>query len=202
MKSLSWMAISLFIVCLIAAGLLSRVYTVTKIQIEKQKQDGIQKQLSQVLPEAVSFRETIDDTLWLGFDKDNQQIGIVFRTAWQGYAGPIPILVGLGNDTVIRKIYIASAAEGLKETPGLGFKIRETSFLEQFYNKMYKEIQLVKDGGTIHAITASTISSNAVINGIRAGIERFQSNLDGDTNSVQDLQIDTTTGATESDYEK
>jgi electron transport complex protein RnfG len=189
---------------LIAAGLLSRVYTSTKPLIEKQKQDGIQKQLARVLPEAVNFQSAIDDTLWLGFDKYNQQIGIVFRTAWQGYGGPIPILVGLGNDTIIRKIYIATAAEGLKETPGLGFKVREHDFLEQFSNKMYKEVRLVKDGGTIQAITASTISSNAVIKGIRAGIERFQSFLHAEPDSVKNSRIDTTTGATQSDvnYEK
>lgn len=181
MKSLTWMALSLFLVCFIASGLLSRVYTVTKVKIENQKQAGIQKQLSQVLPEAVVFNETIPDTLWIGMNDRNQQIGIVFRTAPQGYGGVIPVLVGLGNDMSIRKIYIASASEGLKETPGLGFKVREQHFLGQFSDKMYKDIQLVKDGGSIQAITASTISSRAVINGIRSGIERFQSYIHTDT---------------------
>lgn len=193
MKSFYWMIISLFIVCIIAAGLLARVYTITKEKIDKQIAENLLKQLSYVLPNAKSFKEVIPDSLWIGYDDSlaaGQKVGIVFKVGPSGYAGPIPILVGYGTDSLVKKIYIASAAEGLKETPGLGLKITEKKFKDQFNNKSYNEIKLTKDGGTINAITAATISSNAVVNGIRSGIERYKKYLLTDT--VQLVPADST----------
>ncbi|MCX8015095.1 MAG: FMN-binding protein [candidate division WOR-3 bacterium] len=193
MKSLISMIISLFLVCIIAAGLLARVYTITKEKIDKQIEENLLKQLSDVLPLAKSFKEVIPDSLWIGYEDSlamGKKVGIVFKAAPFGYAGPIPILVGFGTDSLVKKIYIASAAEGLKETPGLGLKITEKKFKDQFNNKSYNEIKLKKDGGAISAITAATISSNAVVNGIRNGIERYRKYLQNDT--AQLIQTDTT----------
>ncbi len=190
MKSLTWMVLSLFIVCLVASGLLSKVYTVTKVQIEKQISENVLKQLSDVLPQAKTFETIITDSLWVGYDTNKQKAGIVFKTTPEGYAGLIPILVGYGTDSVIKKIYIASSAEGLKETPGLGQKIREDKFKNQFNNKTYSDIKLTKDGGKIQAITSATISSRAVTNGIKDGIERYKKFILLDTLDV--IVCDTT----------
>lgn len=189
MKSLSWMVISLFLVCLIAAGLLSKVYTATKIKIAKQINENMLKRLSDVLPGAKSFEAVIADSLWIGFDDQKQKIGIVFKTEPQGYGGPIPILVGYGVDSMVKKIYVASAAEGLKETPGLGFKVKDSKFKNQFINKTYAELKLKKDGGGIEAITAATISSRAVVTGVREGIDRYKHYILTDT--LKPLQFDT-----------
>ncbi|MCX7756753.1 MAG: FMN-binding protein [candidate division WOR-3 bacterium] len=173
MKSSAWMVISLVIVCLISGGLLARVYLSTKPRIEAQKQFELRQRLTELLPSAKQFNEIIRDTLWIGLDENNRPTGIIFRVAPLGYGGPIPILVALNCDTTINKIYIGSAAEGLKETPGLGYKVRDEEFLNQFINKNYHALSLVRDGGTIQAITGATISSQAVINGIKLGISRF-----------------------------
>ncbi len=142
----------------------------------------------------MNFQEAIKDTLWIGFDKANQKIGIVFKVSPSGYGGPIPILVGLGADLTIKKIYIGSASEGLKETPGLGAQIQNAKFKDQFCNRTYSEIKLIKDGGKIQAITGATISSNAVVTGIRQGIEKYKHFLQ--TDSIKPLptesQYDTT----------
>ncbi len=182
------MIISLLLVCIISAALLSYVHSITKVQIEKQQKENVMKRLNELLPEASYFEEVINDTLWIGFN-NAQNIGIIFRIAPLGYAGPIPILVALGSDTVIRKIYIASAAEGLKETPGLGFKVRENFFREQFANRMYKDLKLTKDGGPIQAITAATISSRAVVDGIKEGIRKFQNYLNYNHNLNESLNL-------------
>jgi len=184
MKSLTWMVISLFLVCFIAAGLLSKVYTLTKIQIEKTQKNNMLMRFSEVLPGAKKFQEVVTDSLWIGFDEQNQKIGIVFEVTPRGYSGPIPILVGYGVDQMIKKIYIASASEGLKETPGLGLKVKEPQFKDQFSNKMYIDLKSTKDGGNIQAITAATISSRAVINGIRNGIDRYKMYLVTDSTKV------------------
>ena len=184
MKSLTWMVISLFLVCFIAAGLLSKVYTLTKIQIEKTQKNNMLMRFSDVLPGAKNFQEVVTDSLWIGFDEQNQKIGIVFIVGPRGYSGPIPILVGYGIDQMIKKIYIASPSEGLKETPGLGLKVQEPQFKDQFSNKMYIDLKSTKDGGKIQAITAATISSRAVINGIRNGIDRYKMYLVTDSTKV------------------
>ncbi len=193
MKSLVWMALSLFLVCLIAAGLLSRVYTLTKSQIENQTRKNILMRLSQVLPDAVNFQEVIKDTVWIGWDKNNKQVGIVFRIGPRGYGGPIPILVGLGVDQTIKRIYIGSASEGLKETAGLGAQIQTSHFIDQFTHKISQELKLIRDGGKIQAITGATISSRAVVDGIRQGIEQYKHLLPTDSTpfSPSESQNDT-----------
>jgi electron transport complex protein RnfG len=65
----------------------------------------------------------------------------------------------------------------LKETPGLGIKVREDWFRDQFRGKKSEELLLKKDGGELDAVTAATISSRAVVNGVREGIERYVQHL-------------------------
>jgi electron transport complex protein RnfG len=168
------MVFSLFIVCLVASGLLSRVYTVTKIQIDKQVSENMLARLSEALPDAKRFETVIPESLWIGYDEQEQKLGIVFQVWPRGYAGPIPVLVGYGIDSIVKKIYVASASEGLKETPGLGLKVKDNAFTSQFVGKTFPELKLTKDGGKIQAITAATISSRAVTGGIQAGIEQYK----------------------------
>lgn len=167
---------TLFIVAIACSVVLSFVYSYTSPRIaETQKNltlDGLKKVSS-----AYEFVEILPDTLWRALDSLGEPIGIVFRVFPQGYGGPIPIMVGLDTEAQITGVRIASAAEGLKETPGLGAKITESGFTQQFVGKCAPEVQLKKDGGEIDAITAATISSRAVTHGIRKGIEFYAAYL-------------------------
>ncbi|MBM3709310.1 MAG: FMN-binding protein [Actinobacteria bacterium] len=58
------------------------------------------------------------------------------------------------------------------ETPGLGTRITEISFTDQFKGLGLEDISLSKDGGKIDAITGATISSRAVTNAVRDEIEK------------------------------
>jgi electron transport complex protein RnfG len=172
MTSTRQMIMTLCIVALTCAIVLSFVYAFTSPRItETQKNlmlDGL-KEVSQ----AFEFVEIIPDTLWRALDSLKKSTGIVFRVFPQGYGGSIPITVGLDTDGKITGVRIASAAEGLKETPGLGAKITEPDFTQQFIGKCAPEVQLKNGGGEIDAITAATISSRAVTAGIRRGIEIY-----------------------------
>jgi len=166
------MVVTLLTVAIVCSIILSFVYSFTSPRIiETQKRmtlDG----LKQVI-EAHEFVEVIPDTLWNAVDSLGNTIGIVFRVFPQGYGGLIPITVGFNLEEKITGIRIASAAEGLKETPGLGVKITEPDFVQQFIGKRGSQISITKDGGEIDAITAATISSRAVCSGIRKGIETY-----------------------------
>jgi len=166
------MIITLFVVALVCSVVLSFVYSYTAPRItETQKQmmlDGLKEVIS-----AEEFSPVIPDTLWRALDASGEPVGIVFRVFPRGYAGPIPIMIGLDRVGAITGVRIASAAEGMSETPGLGAKITEKSFTEQFIGKCIDAIGLKRDGGEIDAITAATISSRAVCSGIKQGIEQY-----------------------------
>ena len=172
MTSTRQMILTLVIVAVVCAIILSFVYAFTAPRIKETKKNLSLEGLKQVI-NAQGFENIIPDTLWQAFDSTGAVIGIVFRVFPRGYGGTVPITVGLGLDGKITGIKIASAAEGLKETPGLGVKTTEPEFTGQFIGKCGNDVLLKKDGGTIDGITAATISSRAVCNGIKQGIDTY-----------------------------
>lgn len=176
MTSARSMVVTLFIVALVCSVILSFVYSYTAPRIEETQKELTLVGLKEVIIAEV-FTPVIPDTVWKAIDSTQNVVGIVFRVFPQGYGGPIPLMVGLDMEGKITGIRIASAAEGLKETPGLGVKIIEPDFREQFIGKTFDNVLLKRDGGEIDAITAATISSRAVCNGIKQGIEKFASYL-------------------------
>ena len=164
----------LMVVCVIAAGLLSYTYSKTKPVIERQIQAAAEKIKTEVLPGVVSFKEmTKDDhTFYLGFDEKGDKIGTVMKMATKGYSGTIEIMVGVANDGTVTGTNIVTQTE----TPGLGTKIQNKEFLNQFNGKKAEAVILKKDSpqGEIDAITAATISSRAVTNEVKKAVELIQ----------------------------
>jgi electron transport complex protein RnfG len=177
MTSTKNMVLTLLIVAIVCSVVLSFVYSYTEPRIAETQAQLTLRGIKQVI-NAQEFVEIIPDTLWKAVDSSGILTGIVFRVFPQGYGGPIPITVGLDLNGKITGVRIASAAEGLKETPGLGVKITEPEFKDQFIDKCAPEAQLKSDGGEIDAITAATISSRAVCNGIKKGIETYLNYLE------------------------
>ncbi len=172
-----WMVASLVIVCLVSAFALSRVYLLTGPVIDQQRRDAVTAALSEVLPAASSFAEVDTGLLWYGLDANGDRIGIVVKVAPRGYGGPVETMAGVGLDGRITGIHIASPAAGMKETPGLGLKARSEWFRGQFVGRTVAEVKLTKDGGTLDAISAATITSRAVADGVREGIEKYAEHL-------------------------
>jgi len=176
MNSKTWMVVSLLITCLAAGFALSEVYAVTKPKIEQQKVDATNSALSQVLVTAQSFKEIEKDSLWYGLDQSGAKTGIVTRSGLRGYGGPVPVLVGLDLTGRIVGLKVASAAEGMKETPGLGLKATEDWFARQFVG-LDSATALKKEGGTIDAISGATITSRAVARGVAQAIRKYSEHL-------------------------
>lgn len=178
MRTLIRAVLTPFLICVACAIALYQVYSLTKPKIELEAQRRVEEGLRAVLPQASSFEEIEPATLWRGLDSLGQLIGIVFKVAPRGYAGPIETLVGL--DTAGRVVGI-KPAESLKETPGLGLRVREPWFTDQFKGLLPDELYLTLDreGGRIEAITAATISSRAITDGVREGVLRYSKYLTG-----------------------
>lgn len=164
----------LFLVGIISAFLLSFVYAQTSPVISKYNKESLKKSLSEVFDvPSVRFEEVKRDSLWKVF-KDEEYIGMIFKHEEKGYSGKIKPIVGVDSTGKILKVKISKAE--LSETPGLGMKISEEPFLDQFENLSSDEIFLKKDKdkGKIDAITSATISSRAATDAVRKGLDKYK----------------------------
>ncbi len=164
----------LTVICVIAAGSLAKVYEITSVRIEKNMIELEEKKRKEIFPQAASFEEKkVDDRIIVvGKDKDGKAIGSIFKIAPRGYAGPINTMIGIDASGKVSAVNITKLDQ--TETPGLGTKITELKFRNQFKDKEGDSLKLKKDGGGIDAITAATISSRAVANGIKEGVDWYK----------------------------
>ena len=88
-----------------------------------------------------------------------------------GFSGRIELIVGFLLDGTINGYKIIDQ----KETPGLGTKVSENKFSEQFkgMNPGSSNFKVRQDGGEIDAVTSATISSRAVIDAIKRGYDNY-----------------------------
>jgi electron transport complex protein RnfG len=120
--------------------------------------------LSEMFPEMTRYDFAND--IYILYSNGNR-IGYAFVAIGKGYGGDIDILVGLEDENTVKGITIISN----EETPGLGTRITEPSFTDQFDGLVIDEVALEDEGGEIDAITGSTISSAAVINAVRTAAQ-------------------------------
>jgi len=155
-------------VCIICAFSLSFIYKAASEKININAQKRIQDAITNISPEAkfIEKQKLQNEELYKLFNADNNFIGYAFIAQGQGYQGKIKILTV--SDLQLTKIIGIEVVDSI-ETPGLGAKIQEKSFQEQFKNlSVLKPLECTKDEITkknqIKAITGATVSSRAVIN--------------------------------------
>ncbi|NLI98335.1 FMN-binding protein [bacterium] len=186
------MSIVLVATSLAAAALLGVVFSFTAPTIAGQKEAARQDALKSIMPAAKEFKpDTVildadTSVIYIAYDKSGQRMGLVFTAAQRGYGGPVETMVGVNKDSSIAAIRIASASEGLKETPGLGTRVLEDWFINQFKGLKRDDVFLTKDGGKVQGITAATISSNAATSGVRLGLEKYLPYLFENPDAVED----------------
>ena len=159
MKEMVRYGFTLATICVIASGLLAGVNSITRPRIVAQAQAQEEAVLEELLPQAISFKpvKSGEETLYYkGYSQDNQFIGVVFKVSAKGYSSNIETMAGLTQDGKITAIKVISQ----NDTPGLGSRITEPDFVNQFSNKY------VQDLNQVQAITGATISSSAVITSV------------------------------------
>jgi electron transport complex protein RnfG len=89
----------------------------------------------------------------------------------KGYSGLVKLMVGFKADGSIENIAVLEQ----KETPGLGTKMTNDSFLMQFRTKNPKtfNLEVSKDGGDVDAITGATISTRAFGASVQMAFDEF-----------------------------
>lgn len=161
------MVITLVMISLVASFALGSIYIVTKEPIEKAKQEKLERAIREVIPpfdSLSSFKVELvaGDSLTfnVGYAADSA-VGIAVSSySKEGYdPTPILLMVGFLPDNTIQNTVVIQH----KETPGLGTKMKDPAFKDQFNGKNPAafNLKVKKDGGDVDAITAATISSRA-----------------------------------------
>jgi electron transport complex protein RnfG len=164
-----------------ACVMLAFVYTGTAAIIAGRQQADLEMSLRELFPDADSFNAVTGiqspDPL-VTFEesyearRNGQTAGAALRVSRGSYGGAIRILVGVGADNRISGVKILEH----QDTPGLGAnaaspsyyvdRTRGITFYGQFKDKPVTDPFEVK--GDVQAITASTITSRAVADSVKA----------------------------------
>ena len=180
------MFIALFVICVVSGGVLGLVYNATKDPIAAAEAAKKTEAIKTVLPEFQELKETkvksaledVEIPFYLAYDADNNFIGAAVETFTnKGFSGNISLMVGILANGTINNISVLQHAE----TPGLGSKMSESSFKDQFNNKNTTSFNfnVKKDGGDVDAITAATISSRAFCDAVNRALSTFENNKGG-----------------------
>ncbi len=181
MKNILQMIAVLGAICVLAGGLLATINQITKKPIEQSLRTEKMQAMKKVLPpydnDPMTCICVVKDNgkSWTNYvaRKNGQFVGAAFESSSdQGYSGTIRILVGVTPSNTVQGLEILQQAE----TPGLGARITEPAFLDQFKEKNIETTKwkVKKDGGDIDAITGATISPRAVLDALQAGLNVFE----------------------------
>ena len=190
-------ALALTLITLVAGVALGGVYEITKDPIAKQEAQAKAEAYEQVFTDAAAFEEVeMDDTLiqtirdqldqegykaqsieevMRAEDQSGETLGYAFTVVTsEGYGGDIQFSMGVQNDGTLNGISILS----IGETAGLGMNADTPAFKDQFVGKQVEKLQYTKNGATqddeINAISGATVTTNAMTNGVNAGLCAFR----------------------------
>ena len=165
-ESYAAMIIVLAAICLVTAALLGLVD-------EANTAETVQNALTEVLPaDSYDQVEFPDGSVTLS-NGTNVTVVAVYQAGEEGYVIEVLAPGGYGGDIdMMTGINAAGEVTGMSvishaETSGLGSKATDPNWQSQFVGST-EDVSVTKDGGTINAITGSTITSRCVCNGVNA----------------------------------
>lgn len=176
------MVLSLTLISLGASACLGYVYQMTKEPIELSLLAKKLEAIKLVVPdfnndpnsEMYKLPTGEGDSLEIyPAKKDGILVGYGVKTyTKKGFSGNITLAAGFKTDGTIVNITVLDH----KETPGLGTKITEPQFKDQFKDKnpLQFALKVKKDGGPVDAITAATISSRAFCDAVQRAYNTLQ----------------------------
>lgn len=195
-SSLKNMLLVLTLVATISVAILAYVNELTKAPIAQAQADILKNAIGLVVPEFDNNPAEEVEAIELSGQniklypaiKDGKYVGSAVEAAAPGYGGAVKVLVGFDAAGNIFGYSILAHSE----TPGLGSKV------DQWFQKGNKgdiigknlsegELRVSKDGGSVDAITASTITSRAFLKAVQSAYLAFKGNT---------KEADAVTGAT------
>lgn len=175
----------LFLITVIAAVILGFTNLATQGPIEEQKIKMANEARQAVLCQAVTFekvevlseyaqgKSALIEEVHTG-KLDGQILGYTFKVMVKGFGGDMEIIVGINTDDEVEAVEIGKH----QETPGLGAKVLDQSFISQYHGTTIEDPLVVVKGAPrdeeIQAITGATITSDAVTNGVNLASDYYK----------------------------
>ena len=188
MKETIKLTVRLFLITAISGFVLAFAHSFTSPVIKEREKAQYEASLKEVFADADKF-ETVEEgklntikTKIKNIEKieiakkSDKTVGYVFKTLGKnGYGGDISMLmaVNIENKTIVGFKVLKHS-----ETPGLGSRVTTDEYAKSVVGNKVTE-HLVKNlhpdaDNDIQAITGTTISVNAVLNGLNAAIDALQ----------------------------
>lgn len=164
------MVATLFVITIVAGLSLGFVNQITLEPKAKAKLEKKVNGLKQVLPtfdnnpvevvkriKSDAAKDSVE--MYPAFENNKFVGAAVIGSSEKGFSGLIKIMVGFKPNGEINNIVVLEQ----KETPGLGTKMKDDKFIQQYRDKNPESfnMQVSKDGGEIDALTGATITTRA-----------------------------------------
>lgn len=171
------MVLVLTLTGLLTGGVLAGFYTIASPRIEYNRLQELKRAIFTVLPEARDYKEVKRDgmVIYEGMDEKGGLVGYAFIAEGRGFSGPIRMMVGMEKGFL--KLKDMKVLEE-KETPGLGTRIEESPFKDQFKGLAIEPmIEYIKNRrperpNQVQAITGATITTKAVVEALNSSIKK------------------------------
>ena len=160
--------------------------------------------LKVILPAASSITDTKDielneiiNEVYDALDGSGKKVGNVFKVTTKGFHGPVQLVIAISNEEKVTGMKVLAHSE----TPGLGAKITEPTFLNRISNlPIAEDIEMVKvapsKDNQVQGVSGASVSSKAVGTAINDVIRFYKSNIKGEEVAPKE-EVDSTTSATQ-----
>ncbi len=155
----------LFLICVIVTAALAGTNFITKDRITKLNIQAEKDAMAEVIPASLyengSVKVNGQPRDYVIAKNGEEILGYIVTTVTQGYGGEVKVMTGVDPSGDIINVRILAADD---ETPGLGAKVKNKDFYNQYIGKS-SGVGVVKNfpaENDIIAVTGATISSTAV----------------------------------------
>lgn len=190
-------AMALTLITLVAGAALGAVHGITKEPIARQEALTKAEAYKEVFEEANDYstvemtdelagqlRDSLDsegyqaqsiDEIVEAVDGSGASLGYIITViSSEGYGGDIKFTMGVQSGGTMNGISILS----ISETAGLGMRANTDEFKSQFVGKNTDKLVYTKNGASadneIDALSGATVTTNAMTNGVNAGLCAFR----------------------------
>lgn len=178
MREILKMMVVLAVICSLSGYLLASLKNVTRDKIQEQVLTYVQgPSLQSLFPghdnNPVEDHQRIEikghDYIVFPFVSRDKFMGIAFESFGAGYSGDIGVMVGFIDNNELAGISITT----MTETPGLGTRIAEPGFVDQFVGHSLEVAALNSDNGDIDGVSGATYSSAGAIIAVQKAITLY-----------------------------
>ena len=163
-KSVLAICLPLIVICMAVALMLSAVNLLTKDIIAANAAAEKQNAVLAIFTDAAAaslYEKTEAEEIYLA-TQNNELVGCCVSLSENGFGGAISLLVGLATNGQVSGIEIIS----MSETPGIGSKAKNDTFLNQ-----YKGSEPFVIGENLDAISGATVTSRAITRAVNRALE-------------------------------